>query len=640
MSILDLSRTKKSALMILTDIILVSFSLWLAFALRMSAGFWPNQDQFWLFILAPIIALPIFIKFGLYRAVIRYIGYKAMLAIFQATGLLVLVWLLVVSALVPRYLGTEIWFPRSIPLIYWMTLLMTVGGSRQVVRWLLSESKIGASKAKRNVLIYGAGKAGFELASSLSYNQDIQTLGFIDDDKTLHGHYIQNLKILGGRSKIVEIRAETGPLEVLLAMPRLASDLRKEILKYLEDKHVSVRTIPPISDIASRALTINDLRDVDISDLLARKVVAPNQQLLSKCVTEKRILVTGAGGSIGSELCRQILPLNPSCLVLFEHSEHSIYQINRELLDYCKKINCSIEIIPVLGSITNKQRVEEIIRKYEINSIYHAAAYKHVALMESNIEEGVLNNIFGTYNVAQAALELGVENFILISTDKAVRSTSVMGATKRFAEIIVQGLSQKREASHAIEKPLTHFTIVRFGNVLGSSGSVIPLFQKQIAHGGPITITHPDVTRYFMTISEASQLVLQAGAIGDGRGNVFVLDMGEPVSILSLAKQLVYLSGHMLKTDESNSDGSAIEIQYTGLQQGEKIHEELFIGDNITSTEHPMILEAKEAFYEWKEVEEILAKLKSWHNLNIEEKRKLLFQYSMGRGDGKPNVQD
>jgi UDP-N-acetylglucosamine 4,6-dehydratase len=639
MFILNFSRTKKSALMILADIVLVTFSLWLAFALRMSEGFWPSQTQLWLFILAPIIALPIFIKFGLYRAVIRYIGYRAMLAIFQATGMFVLVWLLVVIALVPRYLGADIWFPRSIPLLFWMTLLLTVGGSRQAVRWVLSESNIGAPKAKRSVLIYGAGKAGFELATSLSYNQDVRTLGFIDDDKTLHGHYIQNLKILGGRSKIVEIRARTGPLEVLLAMPRLTSEFRKELLTYLEDKYVSVRTIPPISDIASRAMTIDDLRDVDITDLLARKVVAPNQHLLSKCVTGKRILVTGAGGSIGSELCRQILPLKPSCLVLFEHSEHSIYQINRELSNYCKKENHSIEIIPVLGSITNKQRVEDIIKQYDINTIYHAAAYKHVALIESNIEEGVLNNIFGTYNVAQAALDLSVENFILISTDKAVRATSVMGATKRFAEIIVQGLSQKKEASHTNEQSPTHFTIVRFGNVLGSSGSVIPLFQKQIAHGGPITITHPDVTRYFMTISEASQLVLQAGAIGDGRSNVFVLDMGEPVSILSLAKQLVYLSGHMLKTDESNSDSSAIEIQYTGLQQGEKIHEELFIGDNITNTEHPMILEAKEGFFEWQEIEEMLAKLKSWHNLNKEEKRKLLLQYSMEKGVGRPNDQ-
>ncbi len=636
---LDFSRTKKSALMILTDIFLVPFSLWLAFALRMSEWFWPSPAQYWLFILGPIIALPIFVKFGLYRAIIRYIGYRAMLAIFQATGALVLIWLLVVISFVPRYLGLEIWFPRSIPVLFWMTLLLTVGGSRQAVRWLLLETKINPNQARKNVLIYGAGGAGFELASSLSRDQGIRAVGFIDDDQTLHGHYIQNLKVLGGRSKIAEIRATTSLLEVLLAMPNLDSDFRKELLKYLEDKNVTVRTIPSLSDITSRAVTINDLRDVDVTDLLARKVVAPNQQLLSACVVSKRVLVTGAGGSIGSELCRQILSLKPTCIVLFEHSEHSLYQINRELLSQCEKLNISIEIIPALGSITNKQRVEEVIKKYDINTIYHAAAYKHVGLIESNIEEGVLNNVFGTYNVAQAALDLNVESFILISTDKAVRSTSVMGATKRLAEIIVQGLAQKEEAEHVNGENLTSFAIVRFGNVLGSSGSVIPLFQRQIAHGGPITITHPEVTRYFMTISEASQLVLQAGSLGGSRCNVFVLDMGEPVSILSLAKQLVYLSGHMLRTDENHADGSAIEIQYTGLQKGEKIHEELFIGDNIINTEHPMIFEARENFPAWSEVEEILTKLKSWHSLSKEEKRELLLRYSVDRGVGEPNRQ-
>lgn len=602
--------------MILTDIILVVFSLWLAFVLRTSEWFWPTPDQYWLFILGPIIALPIFVRFGLYRAVIRYIGYKAMLAILQATGVLVLIWLLVIISFVPWYLGVEILFPRSIPVLFWITLLLTVGGSRQAARWLLLRASTSVTQGKKNVLIYGAGEAGFELALSLSHNQGIRTVGFIDDDQTLHGHYIQNLKVLGGRAKIAEIRATINPLEVLLAMPTVDSDFRKELLKYLEDKNVTVRTIPSLSDITSRTVTTGDLRDVDITDLLARKVVAPNQQLLSACVFGKKILVTGAGGSIGSELCRQILPLKPTCLILFEHSEHSLYQINRELLNYCKKTNESIKIIPVLGSITNMQRVEGIIKKYNINTIYHAAAYKHVGLIENNIEEGVLNNVFGTYNVAQAALELNVEKFILISTDKAVRPTSAMGATKRFSEIIVQGFSQKEEAECAVGENSTSFTIVRFGNVLGSSGSVIPLFQKQIAHGDPITITHSEVTRYFMTISEASQLVLQAGSIGSSSCNVFVLDMGEPVSILSLAKQLVYLSGHMLRTDENYTDGSAIEIQYTGLQKGEKIHEELFIGDNITNTEHPMILEAKENFPVWSEVEEILAKLKSWLNLN------------------------
>jgi UDP-N-acetylglucosamine 4,6-dehydratase len=610
--------------MITADVFLVTFSLWLAFALRLGEWFWPSQSQKWLFIVAPFLAIPVFIKLGLYRAVIRYIGQRAMLAIAQAAGVLVLLLLLVAITFFPLYIGVEIRFPRSIPILFWMTLLLNVGGSRQVVRWLLSEPATTTDQSKKSVLIYGAGRVGLELASSLSYNKDIQILGIIDDDHTLHGHYIQNLKVLGGRAEITKIRATTSPLEVLLAMPKMQRDRRKELLKYLEDKNVTVRTIPSLGDITSRTVTTNDLRDVDITDLLARTIVAPNQKLLAACITNKKILVTGAGGSIGSELCRQILALNPALIVLFEHSELNLYKINTELVNLCASTDCNVEIIPALGSITNKQRVENIIKKFAIDTIYHAAAYKHVTLIENNVEEGILNNIFGTYTVAQAALDLNVKSFILISTDKAVRPTSAMGATKRIAELIVQGLSQKGK----IEQKTAHFVIVRFGNVLGSSGSVIPLFQQQIASGGPITITHPEVTRYFMTIPEASQLVLQAGSMG-GNCSIFALEMGEPVSILSLGKQLVYLSGHMLKTNENSVAESSIEIKYTGLQRGEKIHEELFIGDNIASTEHPMILKAQENFCAWSEVEEILRGLESRHNLSDEEMRQLLMQYAI-----------
>jgi FlaA1/EpsC-like NDP-sugar epimerase len=397
-------------------------------------------------------------------------------------------------------------------------------------------------------------------------------LGFIDDEHTIHGHYIQNLKVLGDHTSIPSIRATTHPLEVLLAIPTMQYERRKKILKYLEDKRVTVRTIPSLNDITSRVVTVNDLRGVDITDLLTRKVIEPNQRLLTTCVTNKRIMVTGAGGSIGSELCRQISLLKPVCIVLFEHSEYSLYNIHLELNNLCQKTNISFEIIPVLGSITNKYRVEETIKNFKIDTIYHAAAYKHVNIIENNIEEGVLNNIFGTYNVAQSALDLNVERFILISTDKAVRPSSVMGATKRIAELIIQGLSQKKETEYSGQRKSIRFTIVRFGNVLGSSGSVIPLFQKQIASGGPVTITHPEVTRYFMTISEASQLVIQAGSTEDDCG-IYILNMGNPISILSLAKQLVYLSGHQLKSENGETDDSGIEIQYTGLKKGEKIHE-------------------------------------------------------------------
>jgi len=633
MSIFDISRNKKQALMIVTDIFLTTLSLWLAFALRLSEWFWPNQSQLLLFILGPILALPIFVRFGLYRAIIRYIGHHAMFAIVQAITVLVLVWLVIAITILPLYIGIEkLWFPRSIPVIFWMILLLTIGGSRQGVRWLLSSKSTTKTnlRPQKNVLIYGAGRTGIELAASLAHNKNILLLGFIDDDRTLHNHFVQNLKVLGDRTEIEKIRSNTNSLEVLLATPYSNNEERKELLKYLENKRVTVRTIPSLGDITSRAVTRYDLRDVDISDLLARKEVAPNQKLLAACITNKKVLVTGAGGSIGSELCRQILALNPVFIVLFEHSELNLYRINTELVNQCISTDCKVKIIPLLGSITNKQRVENTIKNFEIDTIYHAAAYKHVTLIENNIEEGVLNNIFGTYNVAQAALDLQVENFILISTDKAVNATSVMGATKRIAELIIQGLSQKNKSERIDGKKATRFIIVRFGNVLGSSGSVIPLFQKQIASGGPITITHPKATRYFMSIPEASQLVLQAGSIASGdRCSIFALNMGDPVSILSLAKQLVYLSGHMLKTDESSVVESSIEIRYTGLQKGEKIHEELFIGDNIASTKHPMILEAQEELCTWIEIEKMLAELGSHLNLDEEKLRPLLMQYTM-----------
>ena len=555
-----------------------------------------------------------------------------MFAILQAVTMLVLFWLLISVTVLPFYIGIkDQLFPRSVPILFWMILLLTIGGSRQAMRWLsLSlESTNTTARTPKNILIYGAGKTGIELAASLAQNKDILVLGFIDDDHTLHNHYVQNLKVLGGRTEIERIRAETNSLEILLATPSISVGKRKELLKYLENKRVTVRTIPSLDDITSRRATISDVRDLDIADLLVREIVEPNQKLLASCITNKNVMVTGAGGSIGSELCLQILALNPDLIVLFEHSEPSLYKINSELVSLCKATNCNVKIIPILGSITNKQHVENIIKNFEINTIYHAAAYKHVTLIENNIEEGVQNNIFGTYNVGQAALDLQVENFILISTDKAVRPTSVMGATKRIAELVVQGLSKKYPSENIDESKNTRFVIVRFGNVLGSSGSVIPLFQKQITSGGPITITHPEVTRFFMTIPEASQLVLQAGSINLNKNcSIFALNMGDPVSILSLAKQLVYLSGHHLKTDESSASESGIAIQYTGLQKGEKIHEELFIGKKIISTEHPMILQAQENFCEWSRVEDMLEQLKPQPNPSAEKIRQLLLQFT------------
>lgn len=557
-------------------------------------------------------------------------GQKSTLAITQASGVLVLLWLLIAITFLPVSLGSEFGLPRSIPILLWMILVLSISGSRQVVRWIsLLPAK---TQPRRNVLIYGASRLGSELALSLSHDKNVRVLGFIDDDHTLHDHKIQNLKVLGDRTKIAKIRATTSPLDILLTMPNIDIEQRKALFKYLEDKKVTVKIVPSLRELASQDTIKKDLRNVVITDLLARKEIAPNAQLLNACITGKNIMVTGAGGSIGSELCRQILSLNPARIVLFEHSEFNLYKINNELINLCTNINKNTEIVPVLGSINNKQRIENTIKNFEINTLYHAAAYKHVTLLEGNIGEGILNNIFGTLNVAQIALDLNVEHFILISTDKAVRPTSIMGATKRIAELIIQGLSQKAQSERTNSIVCTRFAIVRFGNVLGSSGSVIPLFQQQIASGGPITITHPEVTRYFMTISEASQLVIQAGSLGKNC-NIFVLNMGEPVSILSLAKQLVYLSGHMLKTDSIKSDEPGIEIQYTGLQKGEKIHEELFIGKNITNTEHPLIMEARENFHRWSKVEEILTQLEPQHGLSNEKLQQLLMQCALSENE-------
>jgi UDP-N-acetylglucosamine 4,6-dehydratase len=635
MLILNLSRRKKHFLMMMMDLFLVSLSLWMAFALRLSEVFWPSEEQYWLYISAPIIALPIFINFGLYKEVVRFIGHKGMLSIVQATSVLVLLWLLITMTILPLYFNIDTPIPRSIPILFWMALLLTVGGSRQLARSILLELSIlksPNSHAKKNVLIYGAGRVGLELASSLSHNNDVHILGFIDDDPSMHGHFINNLEILGDRTEIGRIRSTVSSLEVLLATQKVDRGQFKELLKFLEDKKVVVRTVPSLNDFASGRAGINDLRDIDITDLLSRKEVEPNQKLLTKCITNKNVLVTGAGGSIGSELCRQIFKLTPSYLILFDHSELNLYQINSELKVLSQLENCTIKIIPTLGSINNKKNVEEVIKKYNINTIYHAAAYKHVTLIESNISAGLQNNIFGTYNVAQAAINQNVENFILISTDKAVRPTSAMGATKRIAELIIQGLSKKFQKENGNSKESVRFVIVRFGNVLGSSGSVIPLFQKQIATKGPITITHPEVTRYFMTISEASQLVIQAGSMGDDC-SVFVLNMGNPVSILSLAKQMIYLSGHQLKSDENSDDGSTIKIQYTGLQKGEKIHEELFIGENITETQHPMIMKAQEDFCEWSDLKKMLFGLESQKELDENKLRQLLMQYAKTKKD-------
>ncbi|MBT5469706.1 MAG: polysaccharide biosynthesis protein, partial [Nitrospina sp.] len=541
---------------------------------------------------------------------------------------LVLFWVMTIAAFLPFYLDMKITFPRSIPFLFWITLLLTIGGSRQIAKLILLTPKTKPThKSTRNILIYGGGMGGIELATALSNQNNVNILGIIDDDKSLKGHFVQDIEVLGDRGEIENVRAKISPLEILLAMPSMKLKQRKKLLKFLEDKKVSVRTMPSLNDLASGKAKMSDLQKIDIIELLGRDEIAPSKKLLTACVTNKNVLVTGSGGSIGSELCRQILPLAPSDLVILDHSEHSLYLINNELSNLSTKTNSKTTITPVLGSIANKDLIEETILKFNIDTIYHAAAYKHVSLLEDNIKEGIINNIFGTFIVIKAAIRFKVKKFILVSTDKAVHPSSVMGATKRITELIAQGLFKKQDTEKKEHDDFTSFAIVRFGNVLGSSGSVIPLFQKQIENGGPITITHPEVTRYFMTISEASQLVIQAGSIG-GNCDVFILNMGDPVSILSLARQMIFLSGNKLKSTDTQEEQSGIEIKFIGLQKGEKIHEELFINDKISPTEHPMIMKVQEDLCTWEKIEEILATLETQMNADKNDLRQLLIAIS------------
>jgi FlaA1/EpsC-like NDP-sugar epimerase len=456
---------------------------------------------------------------------------------------------------------------------------------------LFSEISKDNNSQCKNVVIYGAGSAGRQLSIALMQSNEYNPVGFIDDAVEIQGHLINDLEIISPDNFECFIDKK-GVTEVLLAIPSASRIRRNEIINSLESYPVLVRSLPGVAELAQGKVKIDDLREVGIKDLLGRDPVTANKELLSLNITDKIVMVTGAGGSIGSELCRQILFLKPKKLILFELSEFALYTIDRELSEIGMS---SVEILPILGSINNRKRLSNIFRHFGVQTIYHAAAYKHVPMVEFNNSEGVTNNVFGTLSCAQVAIDENVETFVLISTDKAVRPTNTMGTTKRFAEMILQALSVKQSG--------TRFTMVRFGNVLGSSGSVIPLFQKQIKDGGPVTVTDADIIRYFMTIPEAVELVIQAGAMGEG-GDVFVLDMGKPIRIADLAKKMIHLSGLKVK-DETNPDGD-IEIKYTGLRPGEKLYEELLIGDNVSETENPMIMRAQENMLAWDDLKSIM----------------------------------
>ena len=571
--------------MILIDSIVVVSILLGAFSLRLGEWYWPSNDLLWVIAGAPVIAIPIFMLFGLYRAIIRYIGFKALWAIVQAISLYALVWGVV------GFMTAVEGIPRSVIIINWTLLLLVIGGSRMIARWLFSEISKDNNSQCKNVVIYGAGSAGRQLSIALMQSNEYNPVGFIDDAVEIQGHSINDLEIISLDNFECFIDKK-GVTEVLLAISSASRIRRNEIINSLEPYPVLVRSLPGVAELAQGKVKINDLREVGIKDLLGRDPVTANKELLSLNITDKIVMVTGAGGSIGSELCRQILFLKPKKLILFELSEFALYTIDRELSEIGMS---SVEILPILGSINNRKRLSNIFRRFGVQTIYHAAAYKHVPMVEFNNTEGVSNNVFGTLSCAQVAIDEDVETFVLISTDKAVRPTNTMGATKRVAEMILQALSVKQSG--------TRFTMVRFGNVLGSSGSVIPLFQKQIKDGGPVTVTDADIIRYFMTIPEAVELVIQAGAMGEG-GDVFVLDMGKPIRIADLAKKMIHLSGLQVK-DETNPDGD-IEIKYIGLRPGEKLYEELLIGDNVLETDNPMIMRAQENMLAWDDLKSIM----------------------------------
>jgi FlaA1/EpsC-like NDP-sugar epimerase len=589
---LAMSRPLKRAFVLTVDISICVLAVWFSYYLRLTE-FVALSGPVLLPVFASIfIAIPIFIFSGLYRAIFRYSGLPAMAAMARAMFLYGLLF-----ASLFTFYGFQ-GVPRTIGLIQPLLMLILVGASRAFARvWLggLYLSQINKSKLPQ-VLIYGAGSAGRQLASAMENSFEMRVVGFLDDDDRLQGNVLNGLPILNP-SDLDEVLVEMPVTDVLLALPSVSRQRRNEILKSLSAHKLSVRTLPHLSDIASGRITVNDLRELDIDDLLGREPVKPNGLLLNRNTHGKTVLVTGAGGSIGSELCRQILSTLPQKLLLVDMSEFALYQIHQELqtqLEAQAAEDEACELIPLLASVCDAVRMQDIMATWKPQTVYHAAAYKHVPLVEHNPAEGVRNNVLGTRVCAEAAAANGVHNFVLISTDKAVRPTNVMGASKRLSEMVLQALA------HHSTQATTIFSMVRFGNVLGSSGSVVPLFRDQIKSGGPITLTHADITRYFMTIPEAAQLVIQAGAMGTC-GDVFVLDMGQPVRIFDLAKRMVELSGLVLK-DELHLDGD-IEIAITGLRPGEKLFEELLIGDNPQPTQHPRIMKANEDFMPWHKLQ-------------------------------------
>jgi len=603
-------RVYKRIVSISVDVVFVCVAFIAAFYTRLESVPFLASSKYWqVLTLLVLSTIFFFARVGLYRAILRYLSVHALFTIVLSCA---------VSAIFLVVLGYffEVFLPRAIPIIYFAYLVLLSGGSRLLVRVLVSQHN---TKQKERVIIYGAGDSGRQLVNLLRHGNEFHPVAFIDDEQKLFKNVVNGLTVYNSKN-LKHLISRMQANKVLLAMPRAKRSQRKAIINTLTELRVEVKTVPAFEEIINGSASMDQLRDVAIEDLLGRDCVLAKPELLSANIKNKVVMVTGAGGSIGSELCRQIVQQGPKSLVLFELSEYGLYQIDKELSELVAGQNLAVQIIPLLGSVQRQNRLKTVLESFAVQTLYHAAAYKHVPMVEHNVVEGVRNNVFGTYYTALAAIEAKVESFVLISTDKAVRPTNVMGTTKRMAELTLQSL--------AAEEHNTRFCMVRFGNVLGSSGSVIPLFKRQIAEGEYVTVTHPDIIRYFMTIPEAAQLVIQAGAMGKG-GDVFVLDMGEPVKIVDLATNLIHLSGLELKTAK-NPYGD-IEIKFTGLRPGEKLFEELLIGENVEKTAHQRIMTANESFLPYCEYKVILERLDTaCHEFDHETIREILLKTPAG----------
>ena len=631
---LGLPRPAKRGIVIVGDVGLAVFSVWIAFYLRLGyfQPVFEERDGLSLvpaIIVAVVVSIPIFVIFGLYRTIFRYSGAPAVLAVSKAIAVYG-----VIFASVFTLVGVT-GVPRTIGLLQPVVLFLLVALSRFLARFWLGGMYIERLRQgnKPRALIYGAGDAGRELAAALSHSHVTNVVGFLDDDPKLHGSYIRGLPVYNP-SNIAKITSKKRVVEVMLALPRISRRRRGEILQSLRGQNVVVRKLPSYSDLAEGRVTVNDIRELSISDILGRDTVAPDPALMRRDIANKIVMVTGAGGSIGSELCRQIFAQNPKKLILFDHSEYALYAILQELQSRLTPETSSVELAAILGSVTDKPRVDQLFLTCAPDTVFHAAAYKHVPLVEDNLFEGIKNNLFGTLVLSQAAIDAGVKKFVLISTDKAVRPTNIMGASKRLAELVLQALSTTQSK--------TIFAMVRFGNVLDSSGSVVPLFREQIKSGGPVTVTHPDVTRYFMTIAEAAQLVIQAGAMTAKKPKtgqaapVYLLDMGEPVKIFDLARQMIELSG-LTMYDEATGDGD-IEVKITGLRSGEKLYEELLIGEAASDSPHPKIKFAAENFVPWHDLNADLTTMRhAVDTMDALTVKKLLTKLVAGFSKGEAN---